>query len=286
MQRAATAPALHKGDDWEGMEPDSPLSAGTSRTMNMSRTFQVSDRLMQPTRSRDLGDSQLLKVTDAYKYSIDRPPQYTMRPKGKGSFFGKPSVETEFGPDISKQVDKVKTALPHWSLQPRPKKSALDVDGSWVPAPGTYPIKTTVEKTHPTLPTTGRGWHWGSTVRSPPMQMSDAPDPGEYKVKDDYAKAKDPTWSIGKKLEYDPDKEKRGVYNIQGYKRKGGKVEGPLWSFTKRPESGFVSKETAEKPGPGAHTLPKDTGGRMKRTPSFAFSRASRWGKAEEMRPY
>jgi len=282
LSRAQTAPSLH--NDLEGLEPDSPLSAGPS--MNMSRTFQVSDRLMRPTRSRDLGDSQHLEVTNAFKHSIKGDPSYTMRAKGKGSFFGKPSVETEFGPDISKQVDNIKAALPHWSLQPRPKKSALDAGASWVPAPGTYPIKTTVEKTHPTIPTPGRGWHWGSTVRSPPMQVSDAPDPTRYKVKDDYALPKDPTWSIGKKFEYDPDKEKRGVYNIQGYKRKGGKVEGPLWSFTKRPESAMCPKNAADSPGPGAHTLPKDTGGRMRRTPSFGFGTASRFAKAEEMRNY
>eukprot|EP00931_Biecheleriopsis_adriatica_P080552 TRINITY_DN53902_c0_g1_i1.p1 TRINITY_DN53902_c0_g1~~TRINITY_DN53902_c0_g1_i1.p1 ORF type:complete len:289 (+),score=23.85 TRINITY_DN53902_c0_g1_i1:33-899(+) len=288
MKRAQTSPNLAAGDEGGDNEPDSPLSGGGgSRGFNRSKTASFGD-LARTTGSIISQESKLLEATDAFKYSTQSAPSFTMRPRGKGSFFPKPSVDTEFGPDISKQVDYVRASLIRpWTMQPRPKKSALDGSESiWVPAPGTYPQKTTVEKTHPTIPMGGRGWHWGSSVRSPALRQTCAPDPTRYQPKDEFAIPKDPKWSIGKKLDYDPDKMDRKLYDTRDSKRKGGKAGAPSWSFTGRGKSSLVPVGSGDEPGPGAHRPHKDIGGKMKRQPSWGFGTSSRWGKEPEMRPY
>lgn len=250
-----------------------------SATQRLTRSMAASERLFRSTRSAGSQESKRLEVTDAYNRSTYTAPVYTMKARSKLGVFGKPSCETEFGPDISKNVDQIKTAPPRWSLQPRPKKSALDGGSGWVPAPGTYPIKTTVEKTHPTISLPGRGWHWGSEIRSPPLQPSVTPDPCRYDPKDEFAKEKDPTWTMRGKLDYDPDRGRKPVYNVVGLKRRGGLATTPEWSFTKRPESAFTIKGSGETPGPGEHPLPKNIGGKLKRSPSWGFGKASRWVK-------
>lgn len=280
MNKAASSPAL--GTDEEGIgseDSETDIGSPTSdATHRLNRSMAASDRLFRSTRSSDFQESKLLEVQDAFNKSVDIAPSYTMQARAKHGAFGKPSVQTEFGPDISKQVDRIRTAPPRWSLQPRPKTS-LGGGTSWVPAPGHYPIKTTVEKTHPTIPLPGRGFHWGSANRSPPLQPSDTPDPTRYDVKDDFALAKDPTWTLAGRLHYDPDRGRKPVYNVVGFKRKGGLAHTPEWSFTKRPESAFVVRGSGDTPGPGEHRLPKNLGGKLKRSPSWGFGTSSRWVK-------
>ncbi|CAE8591813.1 unnamed protein product [Polarella glacialis] len=273
MERAVTAPNLFLEGSPDSL--DATMANGFASTSRGSFSHEFSH----------------LEVMDAY-HRTHAGPSYTMRDKGNGSFFPKPSVNTEYGPDItSAMMDKVRAGTPKWSMLPRPKKGAFDGGGDDVPAPGTYKNPTTLNKSHPTLPISGRGWSWGGTTRPIPGRRSCAPDPTCYDPKDNVNYLggiidKPPNWTMAGRLENYEDKAGRKLYDARGTTRKGGMASSPSWKFAARPESTMVPHGSGDQPGPGAHKLPKDIGGRMKRCPSWGFGRSARFGKDPEPLPY
>eukprot|EP00933_Yihiella_yeosuensis_P072899 TRINITY_DN81445_c0_g1_i1.p1 TRINITY_DN81445_c0_g1~~TRINITY_DN81445_c0_g1_i1.p1 ORF type:complete len:311 (+),score=49.55 TRINITY_DN81445_c0_g1_i1:56-934(+) len=275
MARAMTAPNLKDDLNQSGMMLDS------TTLPSMAATVSGADGFLSRT-TKGSTDYKFLQVGDAWNATHSLAPSFTMKARPRHGVFGKPSVETEFGPDVSKSVDRIKPVTTrHWSLLARPKKGMMDGQGGWVPAPGEYKNPTTVLKKHPTIPTAGRGWHWGSENRSPPMRVSCAPDPTRYDVKPEMP----PAFSIKSRIPEIEDKAPRKIYDVTGTTKKGGIAKSPSWGFTNRPPSSFSKVGAEDEPGPGTHPLPKDIG-RQKRAPSWGFGKGSRWGKEPEMRPY
>lgn len=242
---------------------------------------------------------RLLEANDSFlKTSIRKSPEWAMgaRIETDEQRF---RVATEFGPDTSDKLDAIRCASPKYSLFPRGK--GFEPDGAWVPAPGSYKNPGTLERTHPTFKTTGRGFHWGSEERCKSAGASSpkraTPSPDNYDPRPDANLDKPPSWSMtSRSTEYPAqhkgdlwsscDKKMPSVlYNTQGKLVKGGTAWTPSWTFNNRPESCFVPKRGHNTPGPGSVNSPGPGVG-IKRSPSFGFGSAPRFGKDAEMRPY
>eukprot|EP00418_Pyrodinium_bahamense_P088748 CAMPEP_0179030056 /NCGR_PEP_ID=MMETSP0796-20121207/10373_1 /TAXON_ID=73915 /ORGANISM="Pyrodinium bahamense, Strain pbaha01" /LENGTH=210 /DNA_ID=CAMNT_0020726235 /DNA_START=24 /DNA_END=653 /DNA_ORIENTATION=+ len=202
----------------------------------------------------------------------------------------RPNIDTELGPDLSDHLDSIKAESPKWTLKGRPKRE--QVQGSWVPAPGYYRNPSTLSKSHPTLPCSGRGWHWGSEDRSKTSGLSPnaclGQDPLMYQPHTcNSVLEKFPSWSLKQRsgdtpVPYKGDLwcsankiDKSFLYNTSEMKAKGGRSTTPKWTIKGRSKvDDMVPKCVREAPGPGAHDV---TLAALKRQPSWGFGSAARF---------
>lgn len=244
---------------------------------------------------------RILNVEDAFNATQPSSPKYTMTRRTEIVDTEKKKMQTELGPDTAKAVDMVKTDPPKWSMQARGKPEPIR--GDWVPGPGEYVMEGTMKRRHPTLPVSGRGWHWGSEPRrSMSTGAIDTPGPDHYKSKEDVKMTKVPSWSLRRRSALTspaPVKgelwgagvttasamEPRQLYDVTEKVRRGGKAMSRSWTFTARPES-TLTTGPVRAPGPGAHDPKHGAAARIKREPSWGFGSAQRFGKELEPRPY
>lgn len=235
---------------------------------------------------------RFLKTMEAFNASKPGPPSYSIAGKlSSGQFRGK--VHTEPGPDISHLLDCSLPATPKWTLKGRWKADKAG-EKAWVPAPGTYNNPSTLDKTHPTLPCSGRGWTWGSQERPSLAVTKDGPGPTAYRENaKDAAMTKEPAWSFigrdeppaskmkGKMVVSEPNL----LRDISGMHQKGGVIKTPEWQFTARPASSLIpAKACGEIPGPdvyytqsGGIGSPASPLAKIKRSPSYGFGSCPRF---------
>mmetsp|Transcript_20893 Transcript_20893/g.62278 ORF Transcript_20893/g.62278 Transcript_20893/m.62278 type:complete len:452 (-) Transcript_20893:541-1896(-) len=242
----------------------------------------VSERLMAGGgRNRHLpAPARILKSMEAHKYisAGGHQIQYSMAQKLPSA--GPKPQGGEFGPDVNEMLDQVLDKRPTWSMPG--KGEGEKVRGAWVPAPGEYDNPSTMMKSHPVIPLTGRGWRMGTEKRKGFTSTSVAPAPNAYMYDIDNVKEKDPTWVMGGKLEYgSPLSAKKGgsksMEYVAGMLVRGGSEQVPKWSLTKRPASTLCPTKPRA-PGPGNYP---GAGAFLTKTPSWSMGTSSRFGKAE-----
>eukprot|EP00929_Paragymnodinium_shiwhaense_P032233 TRINITY_DN17904_c0_g2_i1.p1 TRINITY_DN17904_c0_g2~~TRINITY_DN17904_c0_g2_i1.p1 ORF type:complete len:348 (-),score=96.50 TRINITY_DN17904_c0_g2_i1:283-1326(-) len=124
---------------------------------------ELFERLTQPKKDYSQQPSIIPNSGVAFKYAIGIGAEWTMQSRDAIKE-DKHKLVTEYGPDIaSKQLDVVRKGLPTWTMKGR--WAADKPQGAWVPAPGHYVNPTTMNRTHPTLKMSGRGFHVGSEER-------------------------------------------------------------------------------------------------------------------------
>jgi len=232
------------------------------------------------TDSGDLPPPRILLVTDSWKACCGTNLSFTMGPRLTLDE-SRHSSGGEIGPDISDMLDHVRAESPKYSMLPRPRNEPPR--GAWVPAPGDYKNPGTMEKSHPTLKVSGRGWHWGSSKRNSFGNLNTyTPCSTKYnKQCADKVLPEEPAWTMSSRLDnqnplYASRKNQAELQNVSNMLAKGGNKNSPNWSFNKRPENMWAKKTGV--PGPGAY---KGAAGVqvMKQSPSWGFSSASRWAK-------
>jgi len=232
---------------------------------------------------------RFLRTMEAFNSSKPVQPSFSMGAKlPESQFRGK--LHTEIGPDISQRLDCALPAVPKWTIKGRWKTDKPTND--WVPAPGSYKNPTTLEKTHPTMPCSGRGWTWGSQERPSMAVSKDGPGPDAYRDdRKNCAMLAEPSWSMIGRPD-NPGMKHKGELNFatsksepnllrdtSGMTPKGGIVKTPEYQFLHRPASCLVpAKSMGEIPGPdryspqlggiGAASSPS---ARIKRSPSYGF---------------
>jgi hypothetical protein len=190
--------------------------------------------------------------------------------------------------DIIKSLNSSKASLPSFTLAAR--LPGEEAKGAWVPGPGEYHCPDTLSKTHPTVPISGRGWHWGSTQRASSAPNIVSPGPSNYDVKFDQVRDRQPSWNLSFREAFVANNDQRvastdALYNTFGMKSKGGPVHTPKWTFTARGKSALLVSG-GEGPGVGTHSPENSNSARIKRTPSYSFGTSARWGKPLPERPY
>jgi hypothetical protein len=235
---------------------------------------------------------RFLNTMDAFNSVKPGQPSYSMRKK-LGGEMTRGKVHTELGPDVSGRMDVALKSQPKWTVKGRWK--AEEATNAWVPAPGAYKNPSTLEKTHPTMKCSGRGWTWGGQDRPSLATTKEGPGPSAYRDdRKDCAMTKEPSWTLigrpndpGSKPANPLVPEPNLIRDTSGMSAKGGVVKTPEWQFQNRPASVLVpAKSAAKQPGPdryspqaggiGAPTAPL---ARIKRSPSYGFGSCPRFKK-------
>jgi len=263
------------------------LPSGAMAALGSSGPPCAQTSTLEGSRSEsDLLPVRYLQTMDAFNKTHIEAPQFSIGQRLDQDIM-RGRMLTELGPDISDKIDMARTAPPKWSIQSRWKKTRPQ--GDWVPAPGSYANPSTMQKNHPTIKCSGRGWTWGAQERkSMGKNGADTPSPARYRDdRRDTVLEKSPSWSlIGR---WEPEKAYDScppLQNTCGMKRRGGVAKTPEWQFLARPASALIPKHMGDLPGPGAHT-PQFGGigsstaplGVIKRSPSFGFGTSSRFRK-------
>eukprot|EP00405_Crypthecodinium_cohnii_P010644 CAMPEP_0206436888 /NCGR_PEP_ID=MMETSP0324_2-20121206/10735_1 /ASSEMBLY_ACC=CAM_ASM_000836 /TAXON_ID=2866 /ORGANISM="Crypthecodinium cohnii, Strain Seligo" /LENGTH=262 /DNA_ID=CAMNT_0053904107 /DNA_START=162 /DNA_END=948 /DNA_ORIENTATION=+ len=200
---------------------------------------------------------RFLNTMEAFNKSKPIGPSYSIAAKlPNESTRGR--VNTEVGPDIGQKLDVARASQPKWSIQGR-WKAQKEIDE--VPAPGHYRNPSTLDKSHPTMKCSGRGWSMEGTDRPSMAVAKDGPGPDAYRDdRKDFAMNKEPSWSIYGRDSYDKKKqpalfqtnsEPNLLRDTSGFHHKGGLFKTPEWKFTSRPASTLIpSGGAVESPGP------------------------------------
>lgn len=249
---------------------------------------------------------RILQDTLAFNKTVQKSPEWSMTSRDSCVDETRARIKTEYGPDVTKQLDWSKARSPTWTLKSRWKDQPAK--GSWVPGPGHYPGNSTLGKTHPTLPVSGRGWSWGSEERKT-LGTGDqgVPPPGSYdpqltqtkeRVRHTTVRGRN---ELHKEVQPVPNTKPGGVWgqgaglaetqaprtvrDVTGMTVKGGTTWSPSWTFNGRPQSMLVPGGMPV-PGPGKVSPELSSYGRIKRSPSYGFGSSSRWPKEQDPRPY
>lgn len=235
--------------------------------------------------------TELRDVGKALKSCSQSSPAFSMR--GKTSFGNEDRYRNtggELAGDLSKKVDAILTVNPKWSLRGRSTGITKPTD---FPGPGNYKIPTTLDRSHPLLPSCGKGW----TMTARPKIKSSITDPTELYCKgtpDPQRYDTSNKGKIGTKLQQsvasytmrakikDPmDREKRP--GCQAYTTGNCTKDGPIStpSYTMASRGNFAAKSD-KKPGPGEHHWPTDANGAKNRQPVFSFSKNARFTEAKK----
>mmetsp|Transcript_28086 Transcript_28086/g.51535 ORF Transcript_28086/g.51535 Transcript_28086/m.51535 type:complete len:234 (-) Transcript_28086:91-792(-) len=210
--------------------------------------------------------------------TIKSAPSYTIGERNRSH--DSAMCATEFGPDVSKMVDSIRTVSPKWSMRPRGKGGLAG--NLWVPGPGKYELPmSTVQRTHPTVARGGLGWNFGTTDRpNPGGPRSDAPCPTTYNARIDHTIARVPSWPMAQKLgsEFSPKPKPGEIRDVRETTRRGGPTSPPKWTMRGRGEKA----ERSSTPGPGWNTWHVESLGKLKRAPSWGFGSARRFPKEPE----
>lgn len=236
----------------------------------------------------DQDRAKLRHVDKAFNKCSHSAPSFTMR--GKTAFGNEERYRNtggECGKDLSAKLDNIRSAPPKWSMRGR---STGISKPTGFPGPGDYPVPSTLDRSHPCLPTCGKGF----TITGRPTNNSvadvavlygkDTPSPQQYNTqrKDGFgtkAQRCVPSYTIGTKLKDPADREVRPGCQKYNPQKVGphGPINTPAW--TMRGRGKFTSKYDL-RPGPGEHVPKMEASGRIAKQPCYSFGSNPRFSEA------
>lgn len=224
---------------------------------------------MAPTRGPP---AKGLDDVNAFKASIDMPPQFTMRPKVSfGSQFkdSKKADEGGMAGDMSSKYNEIRPRAPTWTFVGRESGITKTKEQ---PGPGQYPLPSTIYGSHPCLAMAGRVPRTAEKRSTPQDQlggdMKNNPSPQDYEVvqsqgtghkfgRVDQKTAPKFTMrakvSFGSQFKDSKKADEGGMAGDMSAKYNEIRKRAPSWTFVGR-ESGIT--KTKDQPGPGQYPLP------------------------------